>query len=85
MTDSRTASRSAASSSVSAPERNRLTVRVYGSDAGLEWSQENPNRLRLVDPNGDRVRDHWDRNAHALLVGVILHVLYAEADKTLTF
>ena len=37
----------------------------------------------LVDPNGDRVRDHWDRTAHALLVGVILHVLYAEADKTL--
>ena len=37
----------------------------------------------LVDPNGDRVRDHWDRTAHALLVGVILHVLYAEPDKTL--
>ena len=37
----------------------------------------------LVDPNGDRTRDHWDRTAHALLVGVILHVLYAEADKTL--
>ncbi len=37
----------------------------------------------LVDPNGERARDHWDRTAHALLVGVILHVLYAEADKTL--
>lgn len=37
----------------------------------------------LVDPNGDRVRDHWDRTAHALLVGLILHVLYAEPDKTL--
>ena len=37
----------------------------------------------LVDPNGDKVRDHWDRTAHALLVGVILHVLYAEPDKTL--
>ncbi|MCP3963612.1 MAG: type IV secretory system conjugative DNA transfer family protein [bacterium] len=37
----------------------------------------------LVDPNGDRIRDHWDRTAHALLVGVILHVLYAEPDKTL--
>ena len=37
----------------------------------------------LVDPNGDRVRDHWDRTAHGLLVGLILHVLYAEGDKTL--
>ena len=37
----------------------------------------------LVDPNGDRIRDHWDRTAHSLLVGVILHVLYAEREKTL--
>ncbi len=37
----------------------------------------------LVDPNGDRIRDHWDRTAHSLLVGVILHVLYAEPEKTL--
>jgi type IV secretion system protein VirD4 len=37
----------------------------------------------LVDPNGDRIRDHWDRTAHSLLVGVMLHVLYAEAEKTL--
>lgn len=37
----------------------------------------------LVDPNGDRVRDHWDRTAHSLLVGVILHVLHAESAKSL--
>ncbi|MGE0639987.1 MAG: type IV secretory system conjugative DNA transfer family protein [Thermoanaerobaculia bacterium] len=37
----------------------------------------------LVDPNGDRIRDHWDRTAHSLLVGLILHVLYAEKEKTL--
>ncbi|HYN19427.1 MAG TPA: type IV secretory system conjugative DNA transfer family protein, partial [Thermoanaerobaculia bacterium] len=37
----------------------------------------------LVDPNGDRPRDHWDRTAHALLTAVILHILYAEQDKTL--
>lgn len=37
----------------------------------------------LVDPNGDRIRDHWDRTAHSLLVGVLLHVLYAEREKTL--
>ncbi len=38
----------------------------------------------LVDPEGalDR-RNHWEKTGHALLVGVILHVLYAERDKTL--
>ncbi|MFY8153757.1 MAG: IncP-type conjugal transfer protein TraG, partial [Hyphomicrobiales bacterium] len=28
-------------------------------------------------------RNHWEKTSHALLVGTILHVLYAEADKTL--
>ena len=38
----------------------------------------------LVDPEGARERrDHWEKTAHALLTGVILHVLYAEAEKTL--
>jgi type IV secretion system protein VirD4 len=38
----------------------------------------------LVDPAGDReTRDHWQTTAHSLLVGAILHVLYAERDKTL--
>jgi len=38
----------------------------------------------LVDPEGARERrDHWEKTAHALLVGAILHVLYAERDKTL--
>jgi type IV secretion system protein VirD4 len=38
----------------------------------------------LVDPEGARERrDHWDKAAHALLTGVILHVLYAEEEKTL--
>ncbi len=38
----------------------------------------------LVDPEGalDR-RNHWEKTSHSLLVGVILHVLYAEPDKTL--
>ncbi|MBJ7533187.1 conjugal transfer protein TraG [Rhodomicrobium vannielii ATCC 17100] len=38
----------------------------------------------LVDPEGalDK-RNHWEKTSHSLLVGVILHVLYAEADKTL--
>ena len=38
----------------------------------------------LVDPDGARERrDHWEKTAHALLTGAILHVLYAEQDKTL--
>ncbi|MBV9840624.1 MAG: conjugal transfer protein TraG [Sphingomonadaceae bacterium] len=38
----------------------------------------------LVDPEGAlEKRNHWEKTSHALLVGAILHVLYAEADKTL--
>jgi type IV secretion system protein VirD4 len=38
----------------------------------------------LVDPEGAlEQRSHWEKTSHALLVGVILHVLYACADKTL--
>ncbi len=39
----------------------------------------------LVDPEGllER-RNHWEKTSHSLLVGAILHVLYAEADKTLS-
>ena len=38
----------------------------------------------LVDPEGARERrDHWEKTAHALLTGAILHVLYAEEEKTL--
>ncbi|MEM6554389.1 MAG: conjugal transfer protein TraG [Pseudomonadota bacterium] len=39
----------------------------------------------LVDPEGSlERRNHWEKTGHALLVGVILHVLYAEGDKTLS-
>ena len=38
----------------------------------------------LVDPEGSlERRNHWEKTSHALLVGAILHVLYAEEDKTL--
>lgn len=38
----------------------------------------------LVDPEGAlEKRNHWEKTSHALLVGAILHVLYAEKDKTL--
>lgn len=38
----------------------------------------------LVDPEGAlERRNHWEKTSHALLVGTILHVLYAEQQKTL--
>ena len=38
----------------------------------------------LVDPEGSlERRNHWEKTSHSLLVGTILHVLYAENDKTL--
>jgi type IV secretion system protein VirD4 len=38
----------------------------------------------LVDPEGAlERRSHWEKTGHSLLVGAILHVLYAEEEKTL--
>ncbi|HEY1145721.1 MAG TPA: conjugal transfer protein TraG [Allosphingosinicella sp.] len=38
----------------------------------------------LVDPEGAlERRNHWEKTSHSLLVGAILHVLYAEGEKTL--
>ncbi|HXO91870.1 MAG TPA: conjugal transfer protein TraG [Stellaceae bacterium] len=38
----------------------------------------------LVDPEGSiERRNHWEKTSHSLLAGAILHVLYAEEDKTL--
>jgi type IV secretion system protein VirD4 len=38
----------------------------------------------LVDPEGSlERRNHWEKTSHSLLVGAILHVLYAGPDKTL--
>ncbi len=39
-------------SQVSTGEENRINLRVYGSKAGLFWSQENPNYLELRDLDG---------------------------------
>lgn len=56
--------------------------------------RDHPNDVRdaqniadmLVDPNGDRVRDHWDRTAHALLTGLILyaHHTYRQSPQDCT-
>jgi type IV secretion system protein VirD4 len=38
----------------------------------------------LVDPEGAlERRTHWEKTSHSLLVGTILHILYAEEEKTL--
>ncbi len=37
----------------------------------------------VVDPDGKGLNDHWAKTGHSLLVGTILHILYAEQDKTL--
>ena len=38
----------------------------------------------LVDPEGSlERRDHWDKTAHTIFVGAILHILYAEQDKSI--
>jgi type IV secretion system protein VirD4 len=51
-----------------------------------EWEVRDVQNIAdiLVDPEGslDR-RNHWEKTSHSLLVGAILHVLYAEKDKTL--
>jgi predicted dehydrogenase len=42
-------------SQISAGEENNLRLRVYGTEAGLDWRQEDPHRLRLLtDINGDQ-------------------------------
>ncbi|ARC36803.1 conjugal transfer protein TraG [Paracoccus yeei] len=51
-----------------------------------EWEVRDVQNIAdiLVDPEGSlEKRNHWEKTSHALLVGVILHVLYAEEDKTL--
>lgn len=53
---------------------------------GGEWEVRDVQNIAdiLVDPEGSlERRNHWEKTSHALLVGAILHVLYAEPDKTL--
>ena len=41
-------------SQISAGEENNLRLRVYGTEAGLDWQQEDPHRLTLLtDIHGD--------------------------------
>jgi len=45
-------------SQISAGERNHLRLRVYGSEGGLDWEQEKPDRLRLARPDGTELIVH---------------------------
>ena len=51
-------------SQIACGEENRLSLRVYGSQAGLEWQQEEPNTL-LLKPAG-RPWERW-RTEHAYM------------------
>ncbi|EMR3822110.1 conjugal transfer protein TraG, partial [Pseudomonas aeruginosa] len=51
-----------------------------------EWEVRDVQNIAdiLVDPEGSLdKRNHWEKTSHSLLVGAILHILYAEKDKTL--
>lgn len=51
-----------------------------------EWEVRDVQNIAdvLVDPEGAlERRSHWEKTSHSLLVGAILHILYAEQDKTL--
>jgi type IV secretion system protein VirD4 len=51
-----------------------------------EWEVRDVQNIAdiLVDPEGSLdKRNHWEKTSHSLLVGAILHVLYAEPNKTL--
>jgi len=39
-------------SQISTGERNNLRLRIYGTSGGMDWSQEDPNRLRLIESDG---------------------------------
>lgn len=52
---------------------------------GIHELQDTQNIVdMLIDPQGSKEdRNHWDKTAADLLTASILHVLYAESDKTL--
>ncbi|MFB6098890.1 MAG: Gfo/Idh/MocA family protein [Salinibacter sp.] len=54
-------------SQISAGEENNLRLRVYGTDAGLDWHQEDPHRLTvLTDINGDEPQQVYSHGRASL-------------------
>ena len=63
----------------------RPTIRCSRSAAAngkSATSRTSPTCWSIPEGSLER-RNHWEKTSHSLLVGAILHVLYAEADKTL--
>ena len=52
-------------SQIATGERNHLRLRVYGSEGGLDWNQEEPNRLRLLRVDGSVEMLHRAAGAHS--------------------
>jgi predicted dehydrogenase len=54
-------------SQIAAGEENNLRLRVYGTDAGLDWHQEDPHRLTLLtDINGDEPQNIYSHGRASL-------------------
>ena len=67
--------------SVSSCHWNPLDEIIIGSGTEVADVQNLVNLI--VDPDGKGLETHWQKTAHALLVGLILHVLYqSERDDT---
>jgi predicted dehydrogenase len=56
-------------SQIAAGERNGLRIRVYGEKAGLDWCQEDPNRLIISSLDGSTKVLHGASNSAALSDG----------------
>lgn len=62
---------------------NPLNEVRLGTDLEIKDVQNLAQMIVTPDGNAKGGEDHWTKTGHALLVGAILHVLYAEQDKTL--
>jgi len=56
-------------SQIAAGERNGLRLRVYGEKAGLDWCQEDPNRLMISSVDGSTKVLHGASNSAVLSDG----------------
>ncbi|MBI1928340.1 Gfo/Idh/MocA family oxidoreductase [Candidatus Poribacteria bacterium] len=57
-------------SQISVGEENNLRIRVYGTDASLEWHQENPNYLYVRFPGGP---EHVYKHGNNYLAPIAQH------------
>jgi type IV secretion system protein VirD4 len=60
-----------------------MIANIALDDALIQPHRANPTGLNFRERQALERRNHWEKTSHFLLVGAILHVLYAERDKTL--